>query len=147
MKARVAEALDKLRQPPKHASYRAHRKQVIWQVILPVALAAVLLVALIAWIAMTAFGGGSELGRWAAISTMWIMLPVIVLGLVALVILCGVIYLAGRVLGIIPVYTGIAQDYAFRAEAIVKRITAAAVRPVFWLDEAGAYVRALFGRK
>jgi hypothetical protein len=132
---------------PQHASYRAHRKQVIWQVILPMVLAALLLIGLVVMISLATFQGEGESSRWAAVSTIWIVMPVIVAGLVALLILCGIIYLFARLLRITPTYTGLAQDFAHRLEARVRRVTGAAVKPVFMLEEIGAFLKALSGRR
>lgn len=139
--------LDKLTSPPQHASYLKHRRQVVWQVILPVVVSALLLVGVIVLLGMAAFGGTGDLSRWAAISTMWLVIPVAVAGLVLLVILIALNYLAARVVHITPTYTGILQDYAFRAAAVVRRFTKAAVRPVFFLDELTAKARAYLGRR
>lgn len=138
--------INKLTARPRHASYMEHRRQMIWQVILPVVLAALLMAGLIVWICLATFQGQGEVGRWAAISTIWIILPLIIVALIAFLLLCGLVYLMARLLHLIPTYTGIAQDYAFRAEAVVKRTTATAVRPIFMLDEIGARFRAFIGR-
>jgi hypothetical protein len=131
----------------QHASYRTHRRQVVWQVILPVVLAAALLVGLVVLISLATFQGGGEVGRWAAISTIWIVLPVMAAGLIVLAVLCGIIYLIARLLQVAPNYTAIAQDFAYRVEALVQRLTRSAVKPILLLDEIGAYLKALFGRK
>jgi hypothetical protein len=141
------ESLDRLSAPPQHASYLRHRREFMLQVILPVLLAALLLVALIALLGMAAVGGGGDLSRWAAISTIWIVMPVLAAGVFVLLALIGLIYLLGLALHVLPTYTGIAQDYVYRAEAIVKRITAAIVEPVYIAGGLSAYFKALFGRK
>jgi uncharacterized membrane protein len=132
---------------PQHASYLTHRKQVLWQVILPILAATVLLIVVIVLICSATFGGRSDVSRWAAISTMWLMLPVMAVLLIFLVVLSAAIYLIARATRIIPTYTGSAQNFAFRVQARVKRVTRAAVKPIFWFDKLGAYVKALFGRK
>lgn len=147
MRSARSKHLERLTSPPQHASYRAHRRQVVWQVILPVVVSALLLAAAIVLLSRAAFGGTSDLGRWAAISTIWIVLPVMLVGVLLLVILIALNYLAARVLHITPTYTGIVQDYAFRAAALVRRFTKAAVRPIFFLDELTAKAKAYLGRK
>ena len=146
MRSTRVKHLDKLTSPPRHTSYLTHRRQVVWQVILPLVLSALLLAGVILLLSMAAFDGTGDLSRWAAISTMWLVLPVTVAGLMLLAILIALNYLTARILHITPTYTGILQDYAFRAAAVVRRFTKAAVRPIFFLDELTVKARAYLGR-
>lgn len=132
---------------PVHESYKRHRRQFVWQIILPVAFAALFMIALIVLINVATFQQGGDVGRWAAISTIWIVVPVMIAGLIFLVILGALVYLMKRILGITPRYAGLAQDYVNKAVVYVKRGTELAVKPVFWLDGIGASVKRFFGRK
>lgn len=132
---------------PVHESYKRHRRELAWQIILPVALTALLFVVLIVLINIATFDQGGDAARWAAVSTIWIVIPIMIAALVFLVILVGLIYLMIQLLGITPKYTGIAQDYVYKAAAYVKRGTEMAVKPVLFLDGIGASIRAFFGRK
>jgi uncharacterized membrane protein len=132
---------------PEHTSYLTHRKQVVWQVILPVVLAALLLIGLIVLISLSTFRGGADMGRWAAISTIWIVMPILVVGMLVLILLIGVNYLIARLAQLIPNYTGIAQDYVFRAAGVIKRMTKAVVKPVFFLDTLTTKLKAFIGRR
>ena len=134
-------------QQPVHESYRRHRRELVWQIILPVALTALFIVVLIVLINIATFNEGGDVGRWAAISTIWIVIPVMVAGLILLALLVALVYLLKRLLGITPTYTGLAQDYVHKAAAYVKRGTEMAVKPVLFLDGIGASLKALFGRK
>ena len=139
MKAKIAQ--------PVHESYKRHRREMMWQIILPVALTVLLFIAVIVLINIATFKEGGDVGRWAAISTMWIIIPVMVAGFVFLAILTALVYLMKQLLGITPKYTGIAQDYVNKAAMYVKRGTEMAVKPVLFLDGIGASVKAFFGRK
>ncbi|HEY2980026.1 MAG TPA: hypothetical protein VGJ22_02500 [Anaerolineales bacterium] len=132
---------------PQHASYLAHRRQVIWQVILPMVLAVLLLIGFALWISFATFRGGADVGRWAAISTIWIVLPVLLAGLIVLVLLLGINYLVMRLRQITPTYTGLAQDYVFRGAAVVKRVTKAAVEPIFLIDRLVGNMKGFIGRR
>lgn len=119
----------------------------MWQIILPVALTALFIVVLIVLINIATFNAGGDVGRWAAISTIWIVIPVMVAGLLLLALIVALVYLMKRLLGITPTYTGLAQDYVHKAAAYVKRSTEMAVKPVLFLDGIGASIKAFFGRK
>ncbi|MEW6084739.1 MAG: hypothetical protein AB1607_09105 [Chloroflexota bacterium] len=132
---------------PIHESYKRHRREMVWQIILPVALTALLIVVLIVLINIATFNQGGDVGRWAAVSTIWIVIPVMVAGLILLALLGALVYLMKRLLGITPTYTGIAQDFVHKAAAYIKRGTEMAVKPVLFLDGIGASIKAFFGRK
>ncbi len=133
----------------EHYSYQLHRKQRVTQVILPVMLGVLLMTGMIALISLAALKSGGDVGRWAAISTIWIVIPIIIAGLVFLAILIGLIYLMSLGLGVLPRYTGIAQDYVYKASAYLLRAADVAVRPVIalngWLEHIKAFIRRIGG--
>ena len=133
--------------PPVHESYKRHRKQLAWQVILPVVLAAILMVGLIVLIVFATFRDNGDVGRWAAISTIWIVIPVMVAGLILFIILGGIVYLLKYLLNIAPVYTGQAQDFAHLLAGYIKRMADATVKPIFFVDGIGASINRFLGRK
>ena len=128
----------------QHASYKRHRKQMTYQIILPVALTALLMTALIALISIATFRDGGDVGRWAAISTIWIVIPVMLMGLIVLIVLIGIIYLMGRALRLIPHYTGLLQNYVNKARHYVSRAADLAVKPVILLEGWAATIQAFF---
>ena len=129
---------------PVHESYLKHRKQVVWQVILPVVVASLLIVALIVLINVATFSQGGDVARWAAISTMWIAIPIMFGLLIFLALMVGLVYLMKKLLGITPTYTGMAQDYTYIAESYIKRATEALVKPVLQLNGILASINAFF---
>ena len=133
--------------PPVHESYKRHRKQLAWQIILPVVLSAVLFVGLIVLVNVATFRDNGDVGRWAAISTIWIVIPVMVAGLIFFIILGGIVYLLKYLLQIAPVYTGQAQDFVHKIAGYIKRVADATVKPVFIVDGIGASINRLIGRK
>jgi len=132
---------------PVHESYLKHRKQLVWQIILPMVLTALLFVGMIVLIYFATFRDAGDVDRWAAISTIWIVIPIMLGMLIFLALLGGIIYLLAKLLNITPTYTGIAQDYVHIAAGYIKRAADAAVKPIFLLDGIGASVKAFFGRK
>jgi uncharacterized membrane protein len=134
MKEKHPRQFDKLSARPEHYSYRLHRKQRTVQIFLPVLLSAVLFVGMIALVSFAAFEQGGDAGRWAAISTIWIVIPVLVAGLLVLALLAGLIYLLARALGALPYYTGMAQDYVHIARGYIVRGADLAVKPILALN-------------
>jgi uncharacterized membrane protein len=136
MKAELPSPLDKPRSAaaPEHASYLLHRKQRNLQIILPVVLSTVALVGMIVLVSLATFKSGGDVERWAAISTIWIVIPILLAGLVTLAILIGLIYLMARALNALPHYTGIAQDYVDIARGYIIRGADMIVKPVIALE-------------
>jgi energy-coupling factor transporter transmembrane protein EcfT len=132
---------------PVHESYKRHRSQRTVQIILPVVLAALLFVALVVLINIATFGYNGDAGRWAAISTMWISIPVCLMGFVFLALLVGMVYLLGRLLGVAPTYTGKAQDFVHILAIRIRRAADVAAKPIISLNGFGATIKALLGRK
>jgi len=148
MKAKPPRHFDTLRASakPEHRSYQLHRKQRNMQIILPVVLSALLFFGMIVLISLAAFKPDGEVGRWAAISTIWIVLPIMLAGLMFLIILIGLIYLLARALGVLPHYTGIAQNYVYKMRAYILRAADMAVKPIIALNGWVETIKAFFGR-
>lgn len=132
---------------PVHESYLKHRRDRAWKIVLPVVLSAVLCIAMIVLINIAAFRNGGDVARWAAVSTIWIVVPIIIGLLIFFVLLAGLAYLMYRLLGITPTYTGLAQDYVHKAAIYIKRGADAAVKPIIGLKGILAGINAFFGRK
>ncbi len=131
---------------PEHYSYLLHRKQRATQIILPVVISALLMTALVVLICFATFNSGGDVGRWAAVSTIWIIIPVMLAGLIFLAILVGLIYLMALALSALPHYTGIAQDYVYKAKAFIIRGADMVAKPVIAFDGFIADLKAFFER-
>ena len=129
---------------PVHESYLKHRRQLTWQILMPVLLMCILLIALIVIINIATFRDNGDVARWAAISTIWIVIPIMVGMLIFLVLLGGLIYLLSKLLGITPRYTGLAQDYIHKAAGAIKRGLDAIVRQFIEIQGVLASIREFF---
>ena len=116
---------------PQHRTYLAHKKQAIWQIILPVVIAGLLMVGALILLYLGVTRGGTDLSRWAEISTIWLTIPVGVGAFIMLGVLSAVVYGLGRALGIIPVYTVIVQRYAWTMADGAKEVDRVGHKP--WL--------------
>ncbi len=133
--------MDSQHRRPQHASYRLHRRQAAWQIILPVALAGLILLIGAYFIVVGTFRDNGDVGRWAAISTMWLTIPVIIGGLVALALLIGATWAVGKATGFIPPYTYKAQVFVREVEARVKQGAQYAYRPARIIPQIGHLIR------
>ena len=131
---------------PVHESYLKHRKQRTWQIVLPVVAVTVLIIALIVLINIATFRDNGDVARWAAISTMWIALPIMIGMLIFLALLGGLIYLFSKLLNVTPRYTGLAQDYVYKASGAIKRALDAVVKQFIYIQGVLASIREFFKR-
>jgi uncharacterized membrane protein len=133
--------------PGNHLSYQNHRRQFWLQIFLPMILAILLIVALAILTGLATFGGGGDSARWAAISTIWLVIPVMFFGLLVFAILAGLVYLLAQALRAIPPYTSIAQYYVNRGASEAKRFSDMAAQPVLLFGGIKASLKAIFGLK
>ena len=133
--------------PEIHLSYQNHRRQFWLQIFLPMILAILLIVALAILTGLATFGGGGDSARWAAISTIWLVIPVMFFGLLVFAILAGLVYLLVQALRTIPPYTSKAQYYVNRGASEAKRFLDMAAQPVLLFEEIKASLKAIFGLK
>lgn len=129
-----------------HPSYQNHRRQFWSQIFLPMILAVVLIIAIGILTGIATFGENDASPRWAAISTIWLVIPVMFLGLLFLAILAGLVYLLARGLQVIPPYSAKAQYYVNRGTSEARRFSDTATRPVLFLEGIKASLKAIFGR-
>lgn len=132
---------------PVHESYNRHRKQRTTQIILPVVLAVLLCIGMVVLISIATFSWNGDVGRWAAISTIWISVPVCLMGFVFLALTGGMVYLMGRLLGVAPRYTGRAQNFVHKLAIRIRRAADMAAKPIISVNGFGATIKTLLGRK
>lgn len=144
---KIKEMTEQIQTPIQHPSYQKHQRQFWSQIFLPMILAALIVIAVAVLAGVATFGIEDDSLRWAAISTIWLVIPVMFFGLLFLVIVAGLIYLMTLSLKAIPPYTSKAQYYAYRVSGIVKRISDGAAKPVFFVEGILASIKAFFGRK
>lgn len=123
---------------PNRESYLKHRREFRRQILLPIVLIVLAALALAALVGVATFRDGGDVGRWAAISTIWMSIPALGLLLVVMMVLITLIYGLGRLIKVTPKYTGLVQEYALYVSARVvqinKQITTPVIRIKAWLS-------------
>jgi hypothetical protein len=132
---------------PVHESYKRHRRQFTSQIILPMVFVSLLCISLIVLVNIATFRDHGDVARWSAVSTIWIVIPIMIASLILLALLVGLIYLLGRLLNIAPVYTGLAQDFIHKLAIRIRLAADASVKPIIFVDSIGASINRLLGRK
>ena len=136
----------------KSASYRRHKKQRLWQVLLPMTLAGLFLLAVAALVVVSAIrtGGEGSISKGADTALIWLIIPVMLFAILFVLILLALIILVGKFVHILPVYTFQAQHYVRIFSASVKHWSDKLVSPVISAESVsarvGAFFSTLFGR-
>jgi len=125
-------------------TYQAHRRQVIWQIYLPIALV-ILLVVLAAILVVLA--PTLEVSRWADIALILLISTTMVSALIFLVLNIVSIIGARRAYQIVPYYLFMAQGFSYRLRSQVRHVSDQAVEPVLWTRSNFARVKALLPKK
>ncbi len=121
----------------------SHKRQFAWQILVPFLVMAGLI---IAGAVLITSGGAARASIWADVSVIWLLIPALFIALAFLAILITVIYGMGKVLQIIPHYSGKAQGIFHRISSGTRRAADGATKPFFWFKEAGAVVKSIFRR-
>lgn len=129
---------------PQHPSYRKHRSQVAWQILLPIIAAGLLLVVAAVLVSLATFRANADVGRWAAISTIWLTMPVMFGGLILLALFAGLAYLLGRAASFIPPYSRQAQLFTSKVLAAARRAEQVGHRPTLVFPEIARLIKKAF---
>ncbi|MHB0989388.1 MAG: hypothetical protein ACYC3P_12110 [Bellilinea sp.] len=121
-----------------------HRRQVFWQILLPVILAGTGVIALIVLAAIAATRGSTVTGTWANIATVWLIIPLIFTGLFFTIFTAAMIFLLARLLRNVPTYTRLAQLYLQIFSVKVDTILQRTVQPQIMLLSRWAAWRAFW---
>ena len=121
-------------------TYKVHRQQVFWQILIPIVFS-VVLVLIFAVLATRA--GSNEASRWADISLILLASFLIVISLVALVVLIFSIYGLRQALRGIPAPMLRVQVFFFRVERRVRAVSNQIVEPFLRYHTSLAGLRSL----
>ena len=130
----------------EHRSYRLHRRQVGTQILLPVILAVLVFAGVLLLIGQAAFRPQDDVARWAAISTIWLVIPVLLAGVAVLALVCGMIFLVWKLARWLPEYSYKAQVIAGRVERGTARFAQMGRKPVLAVKGLGQLIKTAFGR-
>lgn len=88
-----------------------HRRQVFWQITFPMILSALAGIILVILVSLSTVNGSSVSSQWASISTIWLILPLLFVGIFAFLLLAVLIFLIIRLRRILPTYTHLVHTY------------------------------------
>jgi len=118
---------------------KEHRKQVLWQIWLPLSLG----IAMFLCLAVASVRAGPvTTAKLANLSSIYIIIPNMVIGLIFLTLLGAMIYGIVRLLSMFLIYSRQVQDYFFNAAVFIHLWSDKAVAPIFSIKAGLAGIRA-----
>ena len=141
---------DDLHKPPfqerNPITHRVHKREVFWQITLPVIIGGVIVLLIAVGVLLTTARGTGNTSDWADASLVLMIIPTMFSVFLLMVILAGMVFLITRLLGVSPFFFRRVQDFFTLASLRVGRAADAAVEPFLRGHSFVASVRAL-GRK
>jgi len=135
----------RITEPYPTTSYQKHKKQRFWQILFPIMLCILLVLALAVFVVLTASqdGGGGDSSLWADTSMIWLLLPLLVFAVLMFVLFSVLVFLVARVLHILPAYSSQVQYYVDLVSSKVKYWTEKSVQPIIKVRSINASITAV----
>ncbi len=115
---------------PKPPVNPRHRKQVAWQILMPLVVSGILILAVAVITALLAGSHPAETSAWSSVSLVLLLIPVIFgFGISIILVLAG-IFLLAKSLNILPFYTRMIYLYLSRLEINIQVLSDRLTSPV-----------------
>jgi hypothetical protein len=131
------------RNPKTHA---AHRREELWQIFLPLVLGILLILAALGAIIFSAIQPVNELGRWASVSLVWLIMPALVIAFIILVIVSGLIYAVSFLMGKLPHAALVVQLFIEQVKGKAGQVLNTVAEPILRINSIWAAIRYASGR-
>lgn len=123
-----------------------YRRQTLWQIWLPLAIA-ILLVLLLAVLAVIgAVQGSSQVDHWGSIAAIWVIIPLLIVGMALMILVGGLAFGVTFMLRKMPAWLSTAQMLSLRGALTVRKVSDAAVQPIIKVNTFSARVSTLRDR-
>jgi hypothetical protein len=128
-------------------THKRHRKEVLWQVTVPILIGGMILLLLAALAVAAALGIlPGDTSRWADISLIWLIVPAMFVTLFSLVFLSGSIYALIRLILVLPKYSYQALGWMLLLGLQLRRLSDRLVEPFLRMHMLSASMKTL-GRR
>ncbi len=130
--------------PPRNPlTHAAHKREVFWQITVPLVLCTLVCVGMTALVVWSAAVGNPEVSRWADVSLIWLSPPIVIGSLVMLVLVGGLAFGIFKLIQVLPPYARLVQDFFLRLHVRVRQVCDRAVKPFIQAGGASAAAREL----
>ena len=126
------------RNPLTHA---AHKREVFWQITLPLLLGILLILAVVGAIIFSVIQPVTDVERWADVPLIWLILPSLFFALLLLAILAGLVFAVSYMFRIIPPYALVVQLYFEQAKSKIEQLLNMSAEPFLRINSLWAAIR------
>jgi FtsH-binding integral membrane protein len=113
-----------------------HRRQIFWQVWVPLAAAILIFLALAVWASVATARNSTVGAHFADVSAIYVFIPMAIVGLVCLIILAAIIYGLAKLLQVLPIYSLRARAFFYIVEAAILNALDKISQPFLAIDSA-----------
>ena len=128
--------------PAETLSVRAHKRQLAWQILVPLLILVVLVIILAVLVATQAGTAANQ--TWSNISLIWLIAPMLIFSLVFIFLLGFLIYGIARLMQVMPQFTGRVQDFFILFSGKTRSLADGSVKPFIWFQQTGAILKKFF---
>jgi len=129
----------------------AHRRQMLWQVWVPLGISIFIMLGLGVLAIIGAFQQSPQVARWGNLSAVWIIIPVLFSILLLLAVVGACIYGMSKLLHKVPDWMLRLQLLFIQVQLLIRRVADTSTKPVMGVHGFGARVTSLqhqlFGKK
>jgi uncharacterized oligopeptide transporter (OPT) family protein len=123
-----------------------HRREVFWQITVPVTVGGVLLLLIAIGVVIAYFAGTGDIAKWADVSTIILIVPAMIIGVVVIAVSGGMAYLVTRGLSEAPFIARRIQDVTVLIAVRVNKASDMSTEPFLRVHQFTAGLRALWRR-
>lgn len=127
-------------------TYQQHRREVFWQITVPIVVGGVLLLAVALGAVAAAVQGVGEINRWSHISLILLIVPTMFVGLILMIVMAAMIYLLTLLLARMPYFASRLQNIFALLGIRAEKASLTSVEPFMRLSSFSASLRALLRR-
>lgn len=127
-------------------TYQQHRREVFWQITIPVVVGGVVLLAMALGAVAAALQGVGAINRWSHISLILLIVPTMFIGLIVMIVMAAMIYLLTLLLARTPYLASRLQNIFVLLGIRVEKSSRAFAEPFMRLSSFSASLRALLRR-
>ena len=122
-------------------TYAEHKRETFWQITLPLVIGVLIILAVVGAIIFSVTQPVTDVGRWADVSLIWLIIPSLFFALLFLILLVGLIYAISFLLRLIPRYTLILQLYFEQGRSKIGQLMNMSTEPILRINSIWAAIR------
>ncbi len=126
------------RNPKTHA---AHKREVFWQITAPLVTGILVLLAAVGAIVYSTIQPVTDVGRWASVSLIWLIVPALFFALLILAVVAGLVFAVSYLMGKIPHAALVVQLFFEQIKGKAGQVLNLSAEPILRINAIWAAIR------